>query len=280
MALVGAHMSVAGGLWQAIGRGEEAGCEAIQIFTKNQLQWKAAPLSLSACERFYRAFAASSILAVVAHASYLINLAAPGTNWEKSLDALCDEIHRCDQLGIDELVLHPGSHLGKGRENGLELLTEGLERALERSAGTRVRILLESMAGQGYGLGGDLEDMETVFDRLGWDDRLGLCLDTCHLFASGVDLGSNGAYNRFVRRVDNLIGIDRVGCWHLNDSMGERGSRIDRHAHLGEGRMGLTPFSLVVNDVRWERIPCLLETPKEGKGDQRNLALLRKMRGG
>lgn len=280
MSLIGAHMSVAGGLWLAISRGEEAGCQAIQIFTKNQLQWKAAPLSLSTCERFYRAFSASSIEAVVAHASYLINLAASGTNWGKSLDALSDEIDRCDQLGIDELVLHPGSHRGQGREKGLELLSKGLERVLADSAGTRVRVLLETMAGQGYGLGGNLEDMEAVFARLGWPDRLGLCLDTCHLFASGVDLGSTGAYERFVRRVDNLIGVERVGCWHLNDSRGERGGRLDRHAHLGEGRMGLVPFSLVVNDSRWERIPCLLETPKEGKGDQRNLALLRKMRGG
>lgn len=280
MVLLGAHMSVAGGLWQAITRGEEAGCEAIQIFTKNQLQWKAAPLSLFACERFYRTFSASSIRAVVAHASYLINLAAPGMNWEKSLDALFDEIHRCDQLGIDDLVLHPGSHLGKGREKGLELLAEGLERALEYSSGTRVRILLESMAGQGHGLGGDIEDMENIFDRLGWDDRLGLCLDTCHLFASGVDLGSSGAYNRFIGRVENLVGVDRVCCWHLNDSRGARGSRLDRHAHLGEGLMGLSPFSLIVNDPRWDNIPCLLETPKEGQGDRRNLALLRKLRGG
>lgn len=262
-----------------IARGEEAECQAIQIFTKNQLQWKAAPLSLSVCERFYRAFSESPIRAVVAHASYLINLAAAGTNWKKSLDSLTDEVDRCDQLGIDELVLHPGSHLGEGREKGLQLLSEGLECVLEKTAGTRVRILLETMAGQGNSLGGDLEDMEAVLTSLGWSDRLGLCLDTCHLFASGVDLGSDTAYNRFVRRVDNLIGIERVGCWHLNDSRGERGARLDRHEHLGEGKMGLVPFSLIVNDPRWERIPCLLETPKEGTGDQRNLALLRKMRG-
>lgn len=279
MALIGAHMSAAGGLWKAIERGEELGCEAIQIFTKNQLQWKAAPLSFQACERFYRAFSASSIRAVVAHASYLINLSAPGPTRDRSLEALVDEIQRCDQLGIDELVLHPGSHRGEGREKGLLLLAEGLEQALDATEGLRVRVLLETMAGQGYGLGGTLEDLDFTLERLDGTDRLGICCDTCHLFASGVDLSSSGSYGRFARRLDKVFGRGRVGCWHLNDSSGGKGSRIDRHAHLGEGNMGLTPFSLIVNDSRWEDVPCLLETPKEGGGDERNLALLRKMRG-
>ncbi len=279
MSLIGAHMSVAGGLWKAIERGEEKGCEAIQIFTKNQLQWQASPLSLSVCERFYHAFRCSSIRAIVAHASYLINLAAPGPTRDKSLKALVDEIHRCDQLGIDELVLHPGSHRGEGREKGIQLLKEGLDQVLEETDGLRVRILLETMAGQGYSLGGELEDLSRVIDGLGGTDRLGVCADTCHLFASGVDLGSPGSYNRFVRRLDKLFGAEKLGCWHLNDSLGEKGSRIDRHAHLGEGHMGLTPFSLVVNDFRWEDVPCLLETPKEGAGDLKNLTMLRKMRG-
>ncbi len=279
MSLIGAHVSVAGGLDQALRRGEALSCEAIQIFTKNQLQWKTAPLPLHVCERFYRACRESSVEAVVAHASYLINIAAPDVIWDRSVDALREELERCEQLGIDGLVLHPGSHRGEGPTRGIGRAAEALRRALSATEGQRTRVLLETMSGQGDGLGRTLDELAQILDRCDGDRRIGLCLDTCHLFAAGYELRTAAAYERFVDAVEEKVGIDRIGCWHLNDSKEPRGSGKDRHGSLGEGELGLTPFSCIVNDSSWERIPCLLETPKEDDGDRRNLSLLRKMRG-
>lgn len=279
MALLGCHVSVAGGLWRAVERGEALGCEAIQIFTKNQLQWRAAPLPLHVCERFFRARRKSAIGRVVAHASYLINIAAPDAVWEKSVIALKDELDRCDQLGIDDLVLHPGSHRGGGRDRGLARAVTALKEVLSITAGQRTRVLLETMSGQGDGLGADLGDLERLIEGCDGDRRLGLCLDTCHLFASGLDLRRADGYRRLIDSMERRFGLDRVGCWHLNDSKEPKGSGKDRHCHLGEGELGLLPFSLIVADERWACTPCILETPKEKDGDQKNMALLRKMRG-
>lgn len=279
MPLIGAHVSVAGGLDLALKRGEALSCEAIQIFTKNQLQWKATPLPLHVCERFYRAFKGSSIEAVIAHGSYLINIASPDAIWERSVEALRDELERCEQLGIDGLVLHPGSHRGEGPARGIARAVEALRQVLDATEGQRTSILLETMSGQGDSLGRTLDELAQIIDGCDGDRRLGVCLDTCHLFASGYELRTAASYERLLDAVEEKIGIDRVGCWHLNDSKEPRGSMKDRHSPLGEGELGLTPFSCIVNDTCWEGTPCLLETPKENDGDRRNLALLRKMRG-
>ncbi len=279
MAFIGSHVSVAGGLWLAIERGEALNCEAIQIFTKNQLQWRASPLPLHVCERFYRSYRESSIRSIVAHASYLINIAAPDGIWEKSIQALNDELERCEQLGIDALVLHPGSHRGEGTERGIARAICALKRVLSETEGQRTKILLETMSGQGDALGATLQELEWLIDGCGAHRRLGICLDTCHLFAAGMELRTVDSYRRLVDTVERRLGLDRVGCWHLNDSREPRGSRKDRHGNLGEGELGLVPFSCIVNDIRWEQTPCLLETPKADDGDLKNLALLRKMRG-
>lgn len=279
MALIGAHLSIAGGLWKAIERGEKLGCEAAQIFTKNQLQWRTSPLSMNQCEQFYRCWQRSSIKKIIAHASYLINLSTEGAIWKKSVDSLLEEVKRCDLLGIDDIVLHPGSHKGDGIEKGLHRLKEGLSYVLEESDDLRVRILLETMSGQGNSVGSTLEELHWVMVSLEGTRRLGICLDTCHLFSAGYELRSREGYNRLVEKIDHLFGVQKVGCWHLNDSFFEKGSKRDHHAHLGEGKLGINAFSFILNDERWNGTPCLLETPKDGIGDEGNLAILRKLRG-
>ena len=279
MSLIGTHVSVAGGVWMALERGDSLGCESIQIFTKNQLQWRAAPLSSSACERFMNRWKQSPVLRIIAHASYLLNLAAEGQTRNRSLSALVDEIRRCDQLGIDDLVLHPGSHLGEGVEKGKALVAEALIQVLSRTEESRTRILLETMSGQGYTLGSTLDEIAWIVDRVDEPSRLGVCLDTCHLFAGGYELRGRVSYERLVHSVERFFGIDTVGCWHLNDSRMDMGSHLDRHEHIGEGKIGVEIFSCIVSDPKWKDTPCLLETPKEGPGDKGNLALLRKLRG-
>jgi deoxyribonuclease-4 len=279
MPLIGLHVSIAGGFAKAIERGEAYGCEAIQVFTKNQLQWKAPPITPSQGIAFLRALRESGIRKVVSHASYLINLAGEGVQRDKSGEALVDEIERCDQLGIGELVLHPGAHLGQGQRKGLENLREGLRDALGRTANLRVRILLETMAGQGTALGARLETLREILDGLDWNDRLGLCLDTCHLFAAGYELREECSYERLTENLEKNFGLQRIGCWHLNDSKSARGSFRDRHQHLGDGQLGLSFFSALLSDNRWEEVPLILETPKSGTGDAGNMALLRKLRG-
>lgn len=236
-------------------------------------------MPLHVCERFFRARRESAIDSVVAHASYLINIAAPDAVWEKSIVALKDELDRCDQLGIDDLVLHPGSHRGEGRDRGLARAVTALKEVFSVTEGQGTRVLLETMSGQGDGLGADLDDLERLIEGCDGDRRLGLCLDTCHLFASGLDLRRADGYRRLVDSMERRFGLDRVGCWHLNDSKEPKGSGKDRHSHLGEGELGLLPFSLIIADERWASTPCILETPKEKDGDQKNMALLRKMRG-
>jgi deoxyribonuclease-4 len=279
MSLIGLHVSISGGFLKAIERGEAYGCEAIQIFTKNQLQWKAPSISPSQGIAFLRALRDSGIKRIVAHASYLINLAGEDPLRSKSVEALAEEIERCDHLGIEELVLHPGAHLGHGPEKGMLNLKDGLEAALERTADARVRILLETMAGQGTVLGSRFDLFREVFHGLGWTGRLGLCLDTCHLFAAGYELRDKGAYEHLVKNLEKNFGLERIGCWHLNDSKAEKGSRRDRHQHLGEGELGLRFFSMLLSDERWDEVPLILETPKSGVGDSGNMAMLRKLRG-
>lgn len=279
MSLLGAHISAAGGLHKAIGRAEALGCEAIQIFTRNPLQWTGRGLSDSETDGFRRALLESSLKSVVSHASYLINLAGADDVRSRSVSALSEEIGRCYRLGIDAVVVHPGSAGDGGKEDALALLARSLETVLERTQETPVRILLETMAGQGGMLGEDADQLAGVLDALDWDSRLGVCVDICHLFGAGFDLRSEGGYLRLVSLLERRVGLDRVGCWHMSDNKGARGSRVDRHAHLGEGEIGIIPFGMLVSDRRFWNTPTILETPKDGVGDEGNLSLLRKLRG-
>lgn len=280
MALIGTHISVAGGLDKAFPRADALGCESMQIFTRSQRQWAAKPVTLSEAEDFFRAWQKSSVKAVVSHASYLINIASPDDEMrEKSYTALKAEAERCHQLGIDDIVLHPGFGLGLTEEEAIKNIAGSLLRLFEETPEYTCRILLETMAGQGSVIGANLEHFTKIQELLNYNERAAFCVDTCHVFAAGYDLRTEDAYERFISLIEKHIGADNVLCWHLNDSKAEKGSNLDRHTHLGDGQIGVQPFALLMNDERFADIPTILETPKEGVGDEGNLSFLRKVRG-
>ena len=279
MALIGAHISVAGGLHRAYQRADAAGCESMQIFTRNQRQWSNDPLSFREIEEFYRASKDSSVRKVVSHASYLINLGGNDHVRGKSVEPLIREIERRRHLSIDDVVLHPGFALESTGEAALARVSASLLKVLEATSDIKVRILLETMAGQGSVLGGDISEFSAILDHLEGHPRIGFCVDICHVFAAGYEIRTHESYNRLVGLLEKHVGLERIHCWHLSDSKMDKGSKKDRHQHLGEGTIGLEPFSMLVNDVRFDNVPAILETPKEGIGDEGNLSLLRKLRG-
>ncbi|MGB8645689.1 MAG: deoxyribonuclease IV [Anaerolineae bacterium] len=280
---LGAHVSIAGGADLAIERGTEFGCEAIQIFTKNNNQWRAAPLADEVVERFRANLAASDIHPVVAHGSYLINL---GTSdqalWKKSSDSLQTELERCERLGVAFFVTHPGSHTGAGIEPGLANVARALNAVHKRTHGYRVMTLVEHMAGQGTNLCSAFDQIARLFDMVEDQTRIGVCLDTCHLFAAGYDYRTPDKYAALMEEMDRAFGLDRVRCIHLNDSKTPLGSRVDRHERIGQGKIGRKGFKLFVQDPRWRDTPGLIETPTDGTGKQekQNLRTLRRLAAG
>ena len=278
MPLLGAHMSVAGGLSRSFERIRQVDGQALQIFTKNQLQWSAPNLSDREISGFIAAWKAWGKLPVAAHNAYLINLANPEkTAATRSINALSDEISRCSHLHIPYLIMHPGSHLGSGIETGLAALTANLDTAMEKAACRDVTILLETTAGQGTGLGACFEEIAFVLEHSGYSRQLGVCFDTCHSFAAGYDIRTPKTCERTFQEFDHLIGLGRIKFFHLNDSKKGLGSRVDRHEHIGKGRIGLPGFRLLINDPRFSDHPMVLETPKEKDLllDKKNLAVLR-----
>jgi deoxyribonuclease IV len=278
--LLGAHMSVAGGLDKAIGRGVGVGCTALQIFTKNANQWRAKPLADEDIARFKDTLSASPIAptAVVAHDSYLINLGSPDdAKWEQSVAAFTDELRRCDQLGVPFLVTHPGAHMGSGEEAGLARVAEGLTRALAETE--RATVLLETTAGQGTHLGHRFAHLARLLELTPPEhlERVGVCLDTCHVFVAGYDLSTPEGYAATWAEFDREIGRDRLRVLHLNDAKKPLGSRVDRHEHLGKGCIGETGFRLIMNDPLLRARPMLLETPKgdDCAEDRENMDFLR-----
>jgi deoxyribonuclease-4 len=289
MPRLGAHLSIAGGLPRAVDRAVASKCEALQIFTKSAGQWRARTLPDDEVVLFRRRVAESGIHPVVAHNSYLINIAAASPALRlQSLNALREELDRADRLGLDGLVMHPGSFTTGSEEQGLELIAEALRTLLaERPAGGAM-ILLEHTAGQGTNLGHRFEHLASIIERLDGSPRVGVCLDTCHLLTAGYDLCSEEGYRRTFRDLDRIVGLDRVRLFHLNDSKKPCGSRVDRHEHIGKGCLGLEPFRRLLNDRRFAKLPMLLETPKletpESRRrsdvdpwDARNLRTLRKL---
>jgi len=278
---LGAHMSIAGGLPLALERGQALGCHAVQIFLKNQRQWAARPLGDDEARAFRAARRASGIAAVFAHASYLINLATPEpTAWRQAVDAFTDELERGEALGLGCVVIHPGSHLGAGVEWGLGRVADAVREALRRTRGYRVRIALENTAGAGGGLGRTLGELGALLDRAERPRRLGVCLDTCHLFAAGYDVRTAIGYEAAIAECAQAVGLERVLAFHLNDGKAPLGSGLDRHEHIGRGELGLAPFRSLLNDRRLAAVPKVLETPKEPEpvADRRNLATLRRLR--
>lgn len=275
---LGAHESVAGGLHLALDRGAEIRCDALQVFVKNASQWRAKPLAEDAVETWRRAWRTSPIGPVVAHASYLINLASddPG-NLEKSRRALADELERCATLGLHGLVLHPGAHLGAGVDIGVDRVAASLAAVLAEVSDDAPPVLLENTAGQGTVLGDRLEQLASMRHASGCDSRVGFCLDTCHAFAAGYPIHTRDGLASFLDRVEELLSLDAVGCFHLNDSRKPFDARRDRHANLGEGEIGLDAFHRLIETPELAKIPMILETPlgEDHAGHQRDLERLR-----
>lgn len=273
-------MSIAGGKYQAVLRGQKIGCETIQIFVKNANRWKAKPLTAEDITLFQQTLQETQISPVIAHNSYLINLASPDEDlWMKSLEALIIEVERCAALEIPFLVIHPGAHKGAGEKVGLNRITIALNEVLKRTESFKVTILLESTAGQGSILGGRFEHLAKLLNESFYPERLEVCLDTCHIFAAGYDLRTNDACEETFKEFDQIVGLDKLKAIHLNDSQGELGSRRDRHEHIGMGRIGLEGFRWIVNNSELSCLPLILETPKgpDLKEDRDNLDILRSL---
>ena len=281
MALLGAHMSVAGGLHLAFAHIKKVDGQALQIFTRNQRQWQAAPVTPEEQRLFCSAWRDWGDWPVAAHNSYLINLASPDQEVrDKSVTALAAELERCADLAIPLLIMHPGSHCGQGVKAGLQRLVENLDQALAKAAkAEQVTVLLENTAGQGNALGAQFAEIAFIINHCAHSNRLGVCLDTCHLFAAGYDFRTHISYQQTMGEFDRLIGIDRLLFFHLNDSIKGLGSRVDRHEHIGQGRIGLAGFRNFLSDPRFRAQPMTLETPKgkDLKEDMVNLQVLRKL---
>lgn len=278
MPRLGAHMSIAGGVDKALWRGQQVGCETVQIFTKSPNRWAAKPLDPADVQRFRAARRETGIEPVWAHDAYLINLAAPEEPlWRRSLEAFVDEVERCQILGLPYLVTHAGAHKGSGEDVGLARIVEALDIACRRTTGSPVQILLETTAGQGSYLGYRFEHLAWIIEHAACPERLGVCFDTCHAFAAGYELRTPEGYEETWAQFDALVGLERLKVFHLNDALKELGSRVDRHTHIGEGELGLAAFGMLLNDPRFCDHPMVLETPKgpDMEEDRRNLALLR-----
>jgi deoxyribonuclease-4 len=289
MPRLGAHLSIAGGLPRAVDRAEASGCRALQIFTKSAGQWRARELPAEEIALFKKRVRQTKIRPVVAHNSYLINVAATDPALRrKSIDALRDELDRAESLDLDGLVMHPGSYTSGTEAGGLRLIADALAEILESRPDGRTRILLEQTAGQGTNLGHRFEHLAEIIDLLGGSPRVGVCLDTCHLLAAGYDICSEEGYRETFRQFGALVGFSRLKAFHMNDSKKPCGSRVDRHEHIGKGCLGLAPFRRIVNDRRFASLPMLLETPKLDTPasrrasdvdplDRKNLATLRRL---
>jgi deoxyribonuclease IV len=275
---LGAHVSVAGGMPTAIARATELGCTAIQVFVKNANQWQGREIGKKEAAAFRAAHAASRVGPLIAHASYLINLcSADPVLLARSRQALADEIARCARLGVGALVVHPGAHLGAGEEAGMERAAAALDAVLAMQPRARVRVLLENTAGQGSCLGYRLEHLAGILRRVARPRRVGVCLDTCHAFAAGYAIHEAAGCADFLAEVEELIGLPALGCLHLNDSVRPFASRRDRHAHIGEGEIGLDAFARLLHDPRLREVPMVVETePGDGMaGHRRDLETLR-----
>lgn len=280
---LGSHMSIAGGVDKAPDRAALAGCDAMQVFVKNNNRWEGPPIPPDAVPRFHDGLARAGIPidAVFAHTCYLINLATTRLDvLIKSRAALADELARCAMLGIPGLVMHPGAHLGAGRDAGIEQIAREARAILdELPDDAPTRLLLETTVGSGTNLGGPFEDLRDLLAAIDRPARVGVCLDTCHIFAAGHDIRTAEAYAETMARFDAVVGFANLHAIHLNDSMGPLGAKKDRHAHIGEGEIGLEGFRALVNDPRLAHVPMALETPKgeDMAEDRENLAKLRSL---
>jgi deoxyribonuclease-4 len=272
-------MSIAGGYYKAVEAAAALNMDCVQIFSKNNNQWRAKPLTDDDAERFRDALEQTGVQKPCAHDSYLINLASPKPDVrQKSIDAFVIELERAEKLGLLGVVMHPGSFLDSSEEEGLQKIVDGLDIVLEQTDGQGVEVWLETTAGQGTNLGHRFEHLGHIIENVADSSRLGVCIDSCHIFSAGYAITEPAEYHKTMAEFDRVIGIDRIRAFHLNDSKKEFASRVDRHEHIGDGYLGLEPFRHIVNDPRFAETPMYMETPK-GKGtdefDKRNLKTLR-----
>ncbi len=274
---LGAHMSIAGGVSNALDAAEAAHGNAVQVFMKSNRQWAGPQVKEEDVSRWNAQMPASGVAYAVSHASYLINLASPKNPlWEKSLAAYADELQRAHAYGIRHVVLHPGAHTGSGEEAGLQRIAAAFNRIHTQLPDCAVVItLLELMAGQGSTLGYTFAQLAQIIALVEEKARMGVCIDTCHALAAGYDFRTEEGYAAMIAEIEETIGLESVGCWHFNDSANDHGSRKDRHAHIGEGFVGVDGFRHILNDLRWDGVPMLLETPKEEDGDGKDVKNLR-----
>ncbi|MCC9608763.1 deoxyribonuclease IV [Blastopirellula sp. JC732] len=282
MPIFGAHMSIAGGYYKAVNAAAEESMGCVQLFTKNNNQWRAKDITDKEVKLFKDALAEKKVGYPLSHASYLINMGSPKTElWEKSRDAMIVELQRADQLGIPYVVVHPGAYVDSSEEEGIAAVIKALDEVIAATADLDSICLLETTAGQGSCLGHKFEHIAAMLDGVKKKDRVAVCLDTCHIFAAGYPLGTKKEYEETWKQFEDLIGVDKLKAIHLNDSKKPLGSRVDRHEHIGQGCLGEEPFRLLLNDARFKQMPMYLETPKgeeEGETyDSRNIATLRRL---
>jgi deoxyribonuclease IV len=277
---LGAHVSAAGGVDKAIDRAVALNMDAVQIFTKNANQWAAKPLDPAVVDRFREKRAASNLRHVVAHDSYLINVASPDdVLWEKSIEALRIELDRCDILGVQHLVSHPGAHMDSGVEAGIARVAAAIDRIHAGLPDGTTSLAIETTAGQGTTLGSRFEEIAAIIDAVEDKTRVSVCLDTCHIYVAGYDISTKETFDRVIEQFDAIIGLGRLSVIHLNDTLKGLGSRRDRHAHIGDGELGREPFGYFLRDPKLDGLPGILETPKEDdfEDDRRNLETLRSL---
>ncbi|MEM3852643.1 MAG: deoxyribonuclease IV [Methanomassiliicoccales archaeon] len=275
--LLGAHVGIAGGYTNALAEGEQIGADVIQIFTRNQMQWKAKPLQPDQASDFRAAVKGSRLKAVVAHASYLLNFASPDSSLRsKSIEAALDEIHRCELLGVGVYIFHPGSHSSTSEEEGIQREAESLKTILDRTEEGGVQLALEGMAGQGDTICHSFESIAEVLRRVE-SKRQMVCLDTCHLFAAGYDMSTAEGVRETLGLFKDKIGMGKLAAIHLNDSKGKRGSRLDRHQNIGKGEIGIEGFKAIVHMKGISRTPMILETPNGDKMYSKEIRLLRRL---
>jgi deoxyribonuclease IV len=278
--LLGAHMSIAGGVGNALLHGKKVACDTIQIFTKSSRQWAGKPYTKEEIEQFRVNRQETGITTIIAHDSYLLNLGSPDAGLRKqSIAAFIDELERCELLGVANLVAHPGAHVGAGETEGIKTIAKSLDEAHKACPGYTTKITLEITAGQGSTIGYRFDQIGNIMGATKESERLRVCFDTEHAFAAGYDIRTREGYERTFVEFDEAIGIDRLAAFHLNDSKKEFNSRVDRHEHIGKGQIGVEAFRLLLNDKRFWGLPMCLETPKgpDLKEDQENLALLRSL---
>ena len=276
MRKLGVHLSIAGGVYKSLEKADKMGINTVQIFLKNNNRWQGKEFSKKEIDEFKNLRSSFSEINIFAHSGYLINLAGDGENLDKSIDTLKNEINRAHILDIEYIVIHPGSHKGRGVETGIKSIAENVDYIFKDDQ-TNVKLLLETTAGQGTSIGHRFEHLQKIIDHSSFPERLGVCIDTCHIFSAGYDFTTEESLDKTLFQFNEILGFDRLKLIHLNDSKKGLGSFVDRHEHIGDGEIGIDGFSLLLNDKRIDDVPIVLETPKFDD-DQADIMNLKKVR--